>query len=184
LKFDARTRARRVNLEIPVKINANLKWTAVVLSLALIGCDAAEKKAAEAKAAADATMALAEKAKAQAQAEIDAKMKEASQKAMEQLTTQKTELGKTVTEAVEAMDRKIAFLKERSAKLPKAAAAKATAAFEAFDGAKAKLLALKGELEAAKDPAAFADLSAKATAAVTEAQSALSTVESTVIVKK
>ncbi len=163
-------------------------WLAVLtVSLSFTGCNEAEKKAAEAKA-------LAEKQTTEAKASADKQLAElkaaaekqkaaAEQQAAEAMGAQKGELLKRVGEGVEAMDRKVAFLKEKAAKLPAGAQAKATAALAAFDTAKASVIALKDQLAGATDPAAVTELSGKATSTLADAQTALDAAESSIMKK-
>lgn len=157
-----------------------------VLALSLAGCDHAEKQAAEAKALADKAAveakAVIDKAAAEAKA-AEKQASEAATQAKEALAGSKATLLKSIDEGVEAMNRKLDFLKEKAAKLPAKVKPQAEAALAAFDTAKNTVLALKTQVEAATDPAAFAELGSKATTALADAQKALGDAE-TAIMKK
>jgi colicin import membrane protein len=166
----------------------SLKLAVLALSLAVSGCDNAQKKAEEAKALAEKqaseAKAAAEKQVAEAKAAADKEAAALLEKARVALTGQKADLTKSLTEGVEMMDRKLDFLKQRAAKLPAAQKAKADAALAAFDAAKAALLGSKTQAENAADPAAFADASTKAATALADAQKALGDAEATIIPPK
>jgi hypothetical protein len=157
------------------------------LSVPLLGCNDAEKKAAEAKAAAEKQsaeiQAAAEKQAAEAKAAAEKQAAEAAAQAKAAFESSKKELLAKLTEGVEAMDRKLDFLKQKAAKLPKPLKAKAEAALATFDTAKAALLGAKTDAENATDPATFSELSTKATTALADAQKALEAAE-TAIMKK
>jgi hypothetical protein len=169
-------------------IRRTLTLVAVALSLSLTACDQAEKKAAEAKAMADKqaaeAKAAADKAAAEAKAAADKAAAEAAAKATELLATQKTEWAKKIDDGIEAMDRKLTFLKEKAAKLPAPAKAKATAALAAFDTAKATVVGLKEQLAALSDPNGLADLAAKVGTALADAQKSLDDAEASIMKKK
>jgi hypothetical protein len=158
-------------------MRTTLKFAALAVSLSLIACDDAEKKAAEAKAVADKAAAeakaAAEKKAAEAKAMADKAAAEALTKAKEALGGQKAEWVKKIDEGVAAMDKTAADLKKKAAKLPAKVKAKADEAFKAFDAAKASVVGLKDQIAKLEDPGAFADLTTKATDAISSAQKAL-----------
>lgn len=159
---------------------------ALALSLALAGCDA-EKKAAEAKALAEKqaaeTKAAAEKQAADAKAAAEKAAAEAAEKAKAAIAAPKTELLKKLAEGVEAMDRKVDFLKQKAAKLPAPLKLKADAALATFDAAKSTVMGLKAQIEGAGDQAALTDVTTRTTSALGDAQKALDAAEA-VIMKK
>lgn len=157
-----------------------VKWMVPVMLLALAGCDGA-KKAEEAKKAAEAqAAAAAASAKAAAEAAA-AKAKEEAQKVFD---GQKSELSKKLTEGVEALDRKVAFLKEKAAKLPPAAKKKAEAALAAYDTAKAAVVALQAQIDSAVDAAGLTGVADKLTAALADAGKALDGAEAAIMPAK
>jgi colicin import membrane protein len=164
-----------------------LKISALAISLSLMGCEDAEKKAAEAKAMAEKAAidakAAAEKKAAQARAEAEKQAAEIAAKAKEAVAGPKAELMKKFDEGLAAMDRKVDFLKGKAAKLPAKVKAKAEAALAAYDSAKATLVGMKAQIEGIGDPAALTDVGSKVTEAMDAAQKALTDAEAAITKK-
>jgi len=157
-----------------------VKWMVPVMLLALAGCDGA-KKAEEAKKAAEAQVAA---AAATAKAAADAAAAKAKEEAQKAFQGQKTELSKQLTDGIEALDRKVTFLKEKAAKLPPALKKKADAALAAFDTAKAAVTGLQAQIDGAVDAAGLTDLAGKLTAALADAGKALDGAEAAIMPAK
>ena len=148
--------------------------TIAATSLALVACDDTEKKAAEAKKAADE---LADKAKAEAEAQA----KLLAQKAVD---SKKADLQQQISKGVLLLDQKLAFLKDKASKLPAPAKAKADAAFAAYDAAKAKVTALGANVNGISSLAEASELSTQVTTELDATKAALESAEALVIKKK
>jgi len=161
-----------------------IKWAVLVIAVAVAGCDDSAKKAEEAKKAAEAVQKLAaDKAKEaeKLRAEAEAKVKEEAKKAVD---AAKGELTKKITDVLTELDAKATALKEKAAKLPKAAKAKAEVAFKAYDDAKATVEGLKTQVESAADAAGLAELTGKVTEALDAVSKAFAGAEAAVPGKK
>jgi colicin import membrane protein len=156
-----------------------ITYTVLAAALAFTGCDDSAKKAEEAKKVAEATAATAAaRAKEAAEkARVEAEKAQAAAKAM--LDTGKAELGKRLSEAVDAADARVAPLKAKVAKLPRAAKAKADAALKSYEEAKTRVAALKAQIDTA-DANALADLTNKGTEALASVTKAFEAVETAI----
>lgn len=143
-------------------------------ALSLTGCDDTEKKAMEAKK-------VAEEAAAKLKAETEAAAKAAADKA---LASQKDSLKAKITDGVKLLDQKLAFLKEKAAKLPAPVKAKADAAFAAFDTAKANVVAMSASVDGLTGLTDAPALMSKIGSGLDSARTALEAAEAIVIKKK
>lgn len=145
---------------------------------------AADQAASAASAAADQAAAAAneaaEKAK-QAAAEAKAQLEQAATK---QLGEKKDALKKELQGGIDAFERKVAYLKEKAAKLPKAAQKKADEAFAAYDSAKTSPSALVSSIDGLPDLPSAAEVSGKITAALAELGAKVSDAEGAALKKK
>lgn len=152
----------------------------VAVSLSLVGCDDTEKKAAEAKAAAEAVAAKAKAEADAAAAKAKAEAEKAAAEAKAKMETDKAALTTTLTDGLAELDKKVDELKAKVAKLKGPAKKKGEEAVAAYDAAKKALTEAQAGLAAAADPAAFAELSGKLTGLLDAAKTAATGVEEAV----
>jgi hypothetical protein len=160
-----------------------MRWTASALTVGLLfaaGCESSAKKEQDVASSAQAeAQKRADEAAETARKNAVALQKDVNEK---RFAEKKAAVTKSIAEEGEAMDRKIAFLKEKAARLPSGAKKRADDSWDALDKARSNVTTEAKAIESATEDGLDVAVE-KSKAAVTSAKASLAVYETAVVGK-